>query len=138
MKRIWCLFLLFPAALLGFDAGAQDKKPGKITWKKIVLDATFRSEGVAVADVNKDGKLDIIVGDCWYEAPKDPAGEWKRQFSAPTGNSISKFTAMPSPASPTTSTATAVPMSSSFPSPAPRVTGTRTPAPKAACGRSTS
>ncbi len=32
----------------------------------------FRSEGVAVADFNKDGKLDIFVGDVWYEAP-----DWK-------------------------------------------------------------
>jgi FG-GAP-like repeat len=80
MKRIWWLFLLFPAALLGVDAGAQDKKPGKISWKKITLDREFRSEGVGVVDVNKDGKLDVIVGDCWYEAPKDPAGEWKRHI----------------------------------------------------------
>ena len=80
MKRFWCLVLLFPAALLGFDAGAQDKKPAKISWKKITLDRAFRSEGVGVADVNKDGKLDVIVGDCWYEAPKDPAGEWKRHI----------------------------------------------------------
>src|SRR5437016_12516939 len=43
-----------------------------ITWKKIVIDRTFRSEGVGVADFNKDGKLDIFVGDVWYEAP-----DWK-------------------------------------------------------------
>lgn len=81
MKRSWWLLSLFlPAALLALDAGAQEKKPGKISWKKIVLDRTFRSEGVGVADVNKDGKLDVIVGDCWYEAPQDPAGEWKRHI----------------------------------------------------------
>jgi hypothetical protein len=82
MKRCcWLLTIpLFFWAIVGFDAGAQDKKPGKITWKKIVLDKNFRSEGVGVADVNKDGKLDVIVGDCWYEAPKDPSGEWKRHI----------------------------------------------------------
>ena len=32
----------------------------------------FRSEGVAVADVNKDGKMDVINGEAWYEAP-----DWK-------------------------------------------------------------
>ena len=32
----------------------------------------FRSEGVAVADVNKDGKMDILNGEAWYEAP-----DWK-------------------------------------------------------------
>jgi len=43
-----------------------------ISWKKIVLDTKFRSEGSAVADVNKDGKADILVGELWYEAP-----DWK-------------------------------------------------------------
>jgi len=44
----------------------------KITWKKTVLDTKFRSEGVAIADVNKDGKIDVLNGEYWYEAP-----EWK-------------------------------------------------------------
>lgn len=43
-----------------------------LRWEKIVIDKVFRSEGVAVGDVNKDGKLDVLVGDFWYEAP-----EWK-------------------------------------------------------------
>ena len=79
MNRIAC----FAAALWMAGASfafAQEQKPGKISWKKIVLDTKFRSEGVGVADVNKDGKLDVIVGDCWYEAPKDPAGDWKRHI----------------------------------------------------------
>jgi hypothetical protein len=82
MNRCWLLSLLALAGLfVGIDADAQDKKPGKsITWKKIVLDREFRSEGVGVADVNKDGKLDVIVGDCWYEAPKEAGGEWKRHI----------------------------------------------------------
>ena len=40
-----------------------------VEWKKTVIDGKFRSEGVAIADVNKDGKLDVLVGDSWYEAP---------------------------------------------------------------------
>src|SRR6478735_4148755 len=44
------------------------KKLG-IAWKKHVLDTRFRSEGVAVADVNRDGRLDVIAGNVWYEAP---------------------------------------------------------------------
>jgi hypothetical protein len=52
------------------DSPSADKSP--IAWKKVVIDKVFRSEGVAVADVNKDGKLDILVGDFWYEAP-----DWK-------------------------------------------------------------
>jgi hypothetical protein len=79
---------LVPVLLLAwsqtqFDAGVSDKKLGgpiTMSWKKIVLDRSFRSEGVGVADVNKDGKLDVIVGDCWYEAPQNPAGAWKRHI----------------------------------------------------------
>lgn len=57
--------LLLVAAL---PAAAQSK----ITWKKTVLDTKFRSEGVAIADVNKDGKIDVLNGEYWYEAP-----DWK-------------------------------------------------------------
>jgi hypothetical protein len=53
-------------------AEGQVKKTPVITWKKTVIDKAFRSEGVAVADINKDGKPDVIVGDVWYEAP-----DWK-------------------------------------------------------------
>ncbi len=41
-------------------------------WQRQQLDAAFRSEGSAAADVNKDGKMDVIAGDVWYEAP-----DWK-------------------------------------------------------------
>jgi hypothetical protein len=55
------------------DQGAQPAGPAtNVSWQRIVIDTKFRAEGVAVADINKDGKLDIIVGDVWYEAP-----DWK-------------------------------------------------------------
>jgi hypothetical protein len=38
-----------------------------------VLTTDFVSEGVAIADVNKDGKIDVIAGAFWFEAPN-----WKR------------------------------------------------------------
>jgi len=66
MGRI--VFLI--ALVVPLPAAAQDRV--KITWKKTVVDKAFRSEGAAVADVNKDGKADIICGDVWYEAP-----QWK-------------------------------------------------------------
>jgi len=63
--------LVFALTLL---PAADDKKSDDtgITWKKTVIDKNFRAEGVAIADVNKDGKMDILVGDVWYEAP-----DWK-------------------------------------------------------------
>jgi len=45
---------------------------GEVRFKKTVVDRTFRSEGVATADVNHDGKRDILAGDVWYAAP-----DWK-------------------------------------------------------------
>src|ERR1700730_7358654 len=65
------LLVALPLLTLTGDAAPVPEDP-VITWKKTVVDKVFRSEGVAVADVNKDGKPDIIVGDVWYEAP-----DWK-------------------------------------------------------------
>lgn len=66
--------VLFPITLLASSLtySAADDPPltkTKIGWKKIVVDTAFRSEGVAVADFNKDAHLDICVGDVWYEGP---------------------------------------------------------------------
>ncbi len=65
----------FPVLLLaaGLSAGAEPT----ISWKKTVLDKKFRSEGCAVADVNKDGKMDVLNGEYWYEAPDWRAHEMK-------------------------------------------------------------
>ncbi len=70
------LRILAAAAVLAIaavpTASAADSPASNITWKKTVLDTKFRSEGVAVADVNKDGKIDVLNGEYWYEAP-----DWK-------------------------------------------------------------
>ncbi len=60
--------LLVAIAVIQTPAPAADKDT-PITWKKTTIEAKFRSEGVATADVNKDGKLDILIGDSWYQAP---------------------------------------------------------------------
>ncbi len=48
---------------------AAPEKPTKVKFKRTAISNEFISEGVAVADVNKDGKLDVIAGSFWYEAP---------------------------------------------------------------------
>lgn len=50
---------LIAVALAGSDPG----------WKKTTIEGKFRAEGIATADVNKDGKLDLMIGDFWYAAP---------------------------------------------------------------------
>src|SRR5438876_6227088 len=82
--RTWLpLTLLLPALALGTLPAdeAKPSAPPAITWKKTVIDPKFRSEGVAIADVNKDGKMDILVGDVWYEAP-----DWKMHEIRKVGN----------------------------------------------------
>jgi hypothetical protein len=61
------------AVLLGDKTARADSvdtgSVSNIQFKKVVLDTRFVSEGIAVADVNKDGRLDIMAGSAWYEAP---------------------------------------------------------------------
>lgn len=40
-----------------------------ILFKKHTLTNDFVSEGVAVGDINKDGKIDVMAGAYWFEAP---------------------------------------------------------------------
>lgn len=48
-------------------------------FKKTIITRDFISEGVAVADLNKDGRQDIIAGYYWFEAPN-----WTRHEIAPS------------------------------------------------------
>src|SRR5437588_10586145 len=55
---------------LEYCPGQPTPESTAVSWKKRVIDHRFRSEGVAVGDVNRDGRPDILVGDVWYEAPE--------------------------------------------------------------------
>jgi hypothetical protein len=71
MKKTLSLIVTFSMAIHAF---AQVPK-----FKKTVITRDFISEGVAVADLNKDGKIDIIAGYYWFEAPN-----WTRHEMAPS------------------------------------------------------
>lgn len=78
------IFTLTPGILalaLGLGAASaragDDEKP--ITWRKSVVDQKFRAEGAALADVDRDGRADVLVGDAWYQAPS-----WTRHEIRPS------------------------------------------------------
>ncbi len=55
----------------------------KISFKKTVLDTTFRSEGVGIADLDNDGDMDITAGSHWYQqASGEPGGVSPRSSDA--------------------------------------------------------
>jgi len=59
------------AAFLGAAAvlfGYQVSRPDEIPFEKHTLDLGS-SESATIADINGDGKLDIVSGENWYEAP---------------------------------------------------------------------
>src|SRR6266516_710449 len=47
----------------------QVTRPAEIPFEKHTIDLGS-SESAAIADINGDGKLDIISGESWYEAPR--------------------------------------------------------------------
>ena len=58
-------------------------------WTRIELDPKFRSEGVAVGDLNNDGRNDVVAGDVWYEAPAKLGAEgWKMHAFREVGNFV--------------------------------------------------
>src|SRR5262245_16452617 len=71
---IWFLFVIFvifvgfvplPSARLSALIGPR---PAEIRFQPHMVDGGA-SETVAVADVNRDGRLDVVSGEFWYEAP---------------------------------------------------------------------
>ncbi len=69
----------------GWELASMHRPTGKepVQFQVVKLDGAFRSEGVAIADVDQDGKMDVLAGEVWYRAP-----DWKRYEIAEPGNYI--------------------------------------------------
>jgi hypothetical protein len=83
MRVHFSILALFVSLAAVFPATSADQRTdaSRISWKRTVVDRGFHSEGVAIADVNRDGKMDILAGDVWYEAPK-----WTMHAIRPVGS----------------------------------------------------
>ena len=60
---------LIPAGAVIALAALAITRPSEIPFEKITIDLGA-AEPAAFADVNRDGKLDIVSGENWYEAPR--------------------------------------------------------------------
>ncbi len=79
MKNKNIHYLIAIASLTAFSCTAQIAGD-KVTFKKFHLWDEFYTEASTIADVNKDGKLDIIAGARWFEAPDWKAHDiWKHK-----------------------------------------------------------
>src|SRR5262245_52787188 len=65
-------FRRLTTVLAGAFLLAAAGRPPDVPFRTHMLDAAA-SETAAVADINNDGRLDIVSGENWYEAPS-----WKR------------------------------------------------------------
>jgi hypothetical protein len=90
MKNRSIHYLITLASLIAFSASAQIAGD-KVSFKKFHLWDEFYTEASTIADVNKDGKLDIIAGARWFEAPDWKAHDiWKhKKFNYTKGYSDS-------------------------------------------------
>jgi len=84
MKLLW----IAAAGLLAWSAG----RGSEIPFEKRTLDLGA-NEACALADLNGDGRLDIVSGENWYEAPKWTKHKF-REFQF-TNNYIDDFSDLP-------------------------------------------
>src|SRR6266498_1166794 len=73
-----CLLLVATTSLILTEGRAQAVGSGEIPFHKYEVDLGF-SESCALADVNQDGRLDIVSSENWYEqAPRLPGSHGLR------------------------------------------------------------
>ena len=80
-------------AFAALVAVASTAEADEVRWKKHDVNAKSRFEGAGVLDADNDGKLDIVSGDTWYNAP-----DWKPypvRKVAKVGSYFNCFSTMP-------------------------------------------
>ncbi len=65
-----------------YENPAPKGNPATDPWKLHII-GQLRAHDLEIGDINGDGRLDLIIGGRWYEAPKDIMGEpWKERIFA--------------------------------------------------------
>src|SRR4051812_34689599 len=60
--------LVVVVACVAWAATARPESP--VRWEKLTLTDKYYCDGVTVADINKDGKPDVVAGPFWFEGPE--------------------------------------------------------------------
>lgn len=55
------------SAFVALAACGDNVRP--LAFDKVVVDTAFRAEGIAVFDVDRDGRLDLVTRELWYAGP---------------------------------------------------------------------
>ncbi|WP_054027707.1 FG-GAP repeat domain-containing protein [Bacillus sp. FJAT-28004] len=63
-----------PQAYFKLDRNANG--PNKPDFRKIIISKEIAGHGMGFADVNGDGRMDIVLSGGWLEQPMDPQKEW--------------------------------------------------------------
>lgn len=68
----WRIALLIVASLASNLAAQDAAAPGanEVHFRKLVLTEKYYADGVAAADIDRDGKIDIVSGPFWYSGPE--------------------------------------------------------------------
>jgi uncharacterized protein (DUF3820 family) len=77
--------------VLGLAASAQGGEP---KWKQHTINAKSEFEAAGVFDVDKDGQLDIVSGDTWYQGP-DFQKTYRVRDVSRTGTYLNCFCTLP-------------------------------------------
>lgn len=67
--------IMLITTVINGQAQTTKHKPSTGSFKKHIVSSVFVSEGAATGDVNKDGRIDILAGHYWYQAPR-----WERHL----------------------------------------------------------
>lgn len=70
MMNRFCPVPFFVLSFFAAGFAAETPPPSPVTWESRCLEPRFYSEGGAMADYNKDGKMDLASGPWWYEGPE--------------------------------------------------------------------